>query len=187
MIKGLCFSVYCMGYTCDYKTWFRSTLQNVKGSHKMKLGGAVRRSATVFSPIHLMMLCPCHSGRPYSTCCQPYHNGQAPATAEALMRSRYAAYASGKVGYIIQTTHPDSPLPPHNEVVWRKELQQFCRGTQFVGLQIMATEEIDRQTATVTFRAVLFQGGRDASFTERSLFARLRGRWFYVRPMTEAE
>ncbi|MBK9051547.1 MAG: hypothetical protein IPL78_11690 [Chloroflexi bacterium] len=98
------------------------------------------------------------------------------------MRSRYAAYALVKVGYIVQTTHPDSSLRPQNEIAWRKELQRFCRETQFVGLQIVATDEIDRQTATVTFRAVLLQGGRDASFTEQSLFERVRGRWLYVGP-----
>ena len=100
------------------------------------------------------------------------------------MRSRYAAYALGKVGYIVQTTHADSPLRPQNETLWRKELQRFCQETQFVGLHIVATDQLDKQTATVTFRAILLQGGRDASFTEQSLFARVRGRWFYVRPMT---
>lgn len=131
-----------------------------------------------------MKSCPCHSGRTYTTCCQPYHDGQAPPTPEALMRSRYAAYALGKVGYIVQTTHADSPLRPQNEPVWRKELQRFCRETQFVGLQIVATDQLDKQTATVTFRAILLQGGRDASFTEQSLFERVRGRWVYVKPMT---
>lgn len=129
-----------------------------------------------------MKPCPCHSSHPYATCCQPYHDGQAPPTAEALMRSRYAAYALGKVGYIIQTTHPDSLLRPQNEIAWRKELQQFCRETDFVGLQIMATEQLDKQTATVTFRALLLQRGRDASFTEQSLFERVRGRWLYRGP-----
>ena len=131
-----------------------------------------------------MKTCPCHSGQPYSTCCQPYHDGQIPVLAEALMRSRYAAYALSKVGYIVQTTHPDSPLRPQNEIVWRKDLQQFCRETKFMGLQIVAAAEIDRQTATVTFRAILWQGGRDASFTEQSLFERVRGRWLYVKPLT---
>jgi SEC-C motif-containing protein len=98
------------------------------------------------------------------------------------MRSRYAAYALGKVGYIVQTTHPDSSLRPQNEITWRKELQRFCRETQFVGLQIVATDEIDRQTATVTFRAILWQSEQDASFTEQSLFTRVRGRWLYVGP-----
>ena len=37
--------------------------------------------------------CPCGSGKPYAACCGPLHAGEKPApTAEALMRSRYAAY-----------------------------------------------------------------------------------------------
>ncbi len=38
--------------------------------------------------------CPCGSGLAYAACCEPLHDGQeAAATAERLMRLRYAAYA----------------------------------------------------------------------------------------------
>ena len=40
-----------------------------------------------------MSLCPCGSGRPYEECCETYIEGRETApTAEALMRSRYAAH-----------------------------------------------------------------------------------------------
>jgi len=45
-----------------------------------------------------MSLCPCESGKEYDACCGPIINGsQAARTAEALMRSRYSAYAKGAV------------------------------------------------------------------------------------------
>jgi len=113
-------------------------------------------------------LCPCTSGKPYTLCCQPYHRGKRPLTPTLLMRSRFAAFARGKVGYIMRTEQLETPST-------REELHHFYKQTDFIGLQILAETE-----NTVTFHAVLLQNGRDASFTERSLFAKERGRWVYV-------
>lgn len=114
------------------------------------------------------MDCPCTSGKVYSLCCQPYHQGKRPFSPTLLMRSRFAAFALGKVGYIMQTERLAEPSS-------RESLRRFCEQTEFVGLQI-----VEEAANTVTFRATLMQNGRDASFTERSLFAKERGRWLYV-------
>ena len=51
--------------------------------------------------------CPCGSGEAYDACCGRFHRGAAEATtAEALMRSRYAAFARGEAGYLVRTWHP---------------------------------------------------------------------------------
>src|SRR5215203_3946679 len=57
--------------------------------------------------------CPCLSGDTYGACCGRYHSGAASApTAEALMRSRYSAFAVGDEAYLLATwapqTRPDS-------------------------------------------------------------------------------
>ena len=122
--------------------------------------------------------CPCTSGQPYQTCCQPYHKGRIPSTAVALMRSRYAAYALGKIGYILKTEQPSSNQPDR-----RKAIKQFCQNTDFVGLQILAEETLAADRATVTFQAILTQHGQDASFTECSLFEKRDGRWLYIGPL----
>ncbi|MGA4815597.1 YchJ family metal-binding protein [Pseudomonas aeruginosa] len=44
--------------------------------------------------------CPCGSGDPLDDCCGRYHQGHPAPTAEALMRSRYSAYALGLVDYL---------------------------------------------------------------------------------------
>ncbi len=132
-----------------------------------------------------MKTCPCHSGQPYQTCCQPYHQGQLPPTPEALMRSRYAAYALGKVSYVIKTEHPDSPRIKTDAKTFRKELKWFCEHTQFIGLHILKQATLLPQQATVTFHAVLLQDGQDVSFTEQSLFEKVNGRWLYVKPVEE--
>jgi SEC-C motif-containing protein len=43
-------------------------------------------------------------------CCDKYVAGRAlPPTPEALLRSRYSAYALGKVDHLVATTHPANP------------------------------------------------------------------------------
>ncbi|MCP5100031.1 MAG: zinc chelation protein SecC [Chloroflexi bacterium] len=130
-----------------------------------------------------MSQCPCHSGQPYKICCQPFHNGKKPPTPVALMRSRYAAYALDKVGYVVKTEYPNSPRLKKDVVGFRKEVKVFCQTTDFIGLQILAESKPGEVPATVTFHAVLMQQGHDVSFTECSLFELVKGRWFYVRPL----
>jgi SEC-C motif-containing protein len=103
------------------------------------------------------------------------HLGFPAKSPEALMRSRYTAYALDNVDYIMNTTHPDSPHYSNDRETWRREIEAFCEETTFAGLDII-TVELD----TVTFRATLFQNKRDVSFTERSLFQQYNGRWMYL-------
>ena len=52
-------------------------------------------------------LCPCGSGRRFADCCGVYLSGGSQAlgapTPEALMRSRYSAYACGDDAYVLAT------------------------------------------------------------------------------------
>jgi len=51
--------------------------------------------------------CPCGSGRAYAECCEPFISGASkPSTPEALMRSRYSAYALEIMPYLASTLHP---------------------------------------------------------------------------------
>jgi SEC-C motif-containing protein len=122
--------------------------------------------------------CPCHSGKPYEICCKPFHQGKNPATALELMRSRYAAYALGLSDYIIQTTHPVSPHFCHDLTKWAKQISEFSSHTEFRGLEILQFQE-SNSSATVTFFAHLFQNKKDVSFTEKSHFEKVEGKWLY--------
>lgn len=95
------------------------------------------------------------------------------------MRSRYAAYAVGLVDYVMDTTDPEGPQARDDREAWAADLQAFVRATRFVGLEIGDAGERGDQ-GWVSFRAVLVQGKRDASFRERSTFVRRDGRWHYV-------
>jgi SEC-C motif-containing protein len=97
------------------------------------------------------------------------------------MRSRYSAYALNKPEYLMLTTHPTSPHHKDNRQVWARQIGAFSTGTRFAGLEILA------MTAdSVTFHAILFEGEKDASYIERSLFAQHDGRWKYIKGSDEA-
>ncbi|NVK43338.1 MAG: SEC-C domain-containing protein [Oceanospirillaceae bacterium] len=126
----------------------------------------------------LNLPCPCGSGKPYQDCCQPAISGQTPAaTAEALMRSRYTAFALGQVDYLIETLAPKQRRPDDAAI-----LAEQSASTTWTGLQI-----IDRrkgrprdERGEVEFIASFEAGGEKGRLHERSRFRRERGRWVYV-------
>lgn len=129
------------------------------------------------------MLCPCHSQKPYEECCAPYHKGELPPNALALMRSRYSAYALGLIDYIIATTHPDHPDYKKLAIHKKKELLDFSKNTSFLNLEILEFTN-SLPYSTVTFRAYLERSGKDFSFTEKSEFAQIEGRWLYRKALS---
>lgn len=125
------------------------------------------------------MKCPCHSGLPFTECCEPYlTEKELPESALQLMRSRYTAYALKDPDYIIKTTHPENPTQTANKTAWKEAILIFCKRTDFKGLKIIEFVEGNRE-AFVTFYAHLFQGTEDASFEETSRFLKEDNRWLY--------
>jgi SEC-C motif-containing protein len=74
--------------------------------------------------------CPCLSGDPYGACCGRYHaalrsgaGGPFAPTAEALMRSRYSAFAVGDAEYLLATWHSSTrpvDLVLDDDLEWRR-------------------------------------------------------------------
>ncbi|WP_148863148.1 YchJ family protein [Marinobacter fonticola] len=114
--------------------------------------------------------CPCGSQQPYSSCCGPLHEGgRVAATPEALMRSRFAAFATHKPDYLLLTWHPKtrpSQLDLKDAPVW-------------TSLQILDASQTGPQGA-VHFRAIYWDKGQWGYLEERSDFAREDGQWLYV-------
>ena len=122
--------------------------------------------------------CPCGSQLDYGACCQPRHEGLRPAeTAEALMRSRYAAFARGKVAYLVKTIHPST-----RSLDTAAELRQAIETTRWTGLRVLDTEDGTEADATgqVEFVAFFESNGRPGQLHERSAFRREAGAWLYV-------
>lgn len=124
--------------------------------------------------------CPCHSGKTYRDCCKPVHDDpRAATTAEALMRSRYSAFALVLVDHLVATLHPSHPDAKLDRAALARAFADSARGHKYTGLTILDSSE-DGDRATVTFRARLFERGRDRSFTERSTFVKTDTGWQYA-------
>jgi SEC-C motif domain protein len=123
--------------------------------------------------------CPCLSGETYPDCCGRFHAGLADApTAEALMRSRYTAFAVGDVGYLRRTWHADTRPA-------RLHLDADLRWTRLDVLEVRAGGPFDTE-GTVEFRAHHRVDGARGSQHEVSRFVREGGRWLYVGPVGAA-
>ena len=122
--------------------------------------------------------CPCQSGKRAKGCCGPILKGEEATTPEALMRSRYTAYATGTVHHIIRTTHPSGPHFEPNPAQWHASVRSFCSATQFEGLTVHS-QAIDGDRGEVHFTATLRQSGTQTTMEERSLFFKQNGRWLY--------
>jgi SEC-C motif-containing protein len=114
--------------------------------------------------------CPC-GGAGYSACCGRYHGGLPAPDAEALMRSRYSAYALGLEAYLLDTWHPDT----------RPAALDLAAGKmKWVGLEIKNSTAEPADQATVEFVARYKIAGRAHRLHEISRFVRVEGQWFYV-------
>lgn len=131
------------------------------------------------SLLYMKNLCPCCSGKPYDDCCMPFHEGSIPSSAELLMRSRYSAYALNLADYIIATTHPLNSHYSCDVPLWKEEIEAFSRQSVFERLDVLDHREI-QEKAYVVFIAHLKYAGDDATFTERSAFEKIEGRWLYL-------
>jgi len=123
-------------------------------------------------------LCPCHSGRKYKKCCRRAHAGDPTPGPEALMRSRYSAYALGMVEHILRTTDPTGPHFEADTAHWRTEVRTFCAAASFDGLELLQVEARGDQ-GIVDFRANISSEDGAAVMAERSLFRRVDGHWLY--------
>lgn len=117
------------------------------------------------------MRCPCLSGLNYDECCEHFHSGATALTAEALMRSRFSAFALRLPGYLLDTWHAStrpSSLDLDESIEWyRLDILSRSLGTPHDA------------TGTVEFEA-FYRGVLSGSQRERSSFVRERGRWFYI-------
>lgn len=120
--------------------------------------------------------CPCRSEEadppPYTACCQIWHNGLAEGlhapTPEALMRSRYSAYALGLIDYLLATWYPET-APGELEL----------SPIKWVTLEVLHAEETG-VAGVVEFVARYKVNGKAQRMHEISRFVKQQGRWFYI-------
>ncbi|WEO75767.1 YchJ family metal-binding protein [Cryobacterium sp. SO2] len=117
--------------------------------------------------------CPCLSGNDYGDCCGRLHRAEArAATAQMLMRSRYAAFAVGDADYLLRSWHPRTrpeTLELDPSVRWlRLDIERTSRGGP------LDTEGI------VEFTAYSVRDGIRTQQHEVSRFEKVSGDWLYL-------
>lgn len=92
------------------------------------------------------------------------------------MRSRYAAYALGRLDYIAATC-----AGPAAVTFDLREAEQSQLGTRWLGLEIVGSRKgrLDDSDGTVSFIARYSHNGTEGALEETSQFRRIDGRWFY--------
>jgi SEC-C motif-containing protein len=120
--------------------------------------------------------CPCLSGETYGACCGRLHRGEsAAATAEALMRSRFSAFAVGDAEYLLRTWHPST----------RPASLELDGSLRWYRLDIVATSrggllDTEGMVEFVAHHKVPGVRGSAGSQQERSRFSKDTGAWTYV-------
>lgn len=109
--------------------------------------------------------CLCGSQKSYGNCCEQYHlNKTYPETAEALMRSRYVAFAQHLKSYLL-LTWSEMTRPGNFE---------FENGLSWQKLEIINTEKGNKtdQNGVVHFKATYQLGLERGTLEEISQFSR---------------
>lgn len=116
--------------------------------------------------------CFCDTGLLFDDCCGLYlQNNQKAPTALALMRSRYSAYATHNVDYLLETTHV-SERPYYSKT----EILKWATANKWQKLEILSFTE-----NTVEFIAYfLDSNGKPQTHYEFSTFKQENNEWYYV-------
>ena len=135
-------------------------------------------STTSKTPGNAGKACPCGSGKAADACCLPLIEGRsAPATAEALMRSRYTAFALAKVDYILDTHHSSTKSEVSAEAI-----KDWAERAEWLGLEILGTGGggKDDEKGEVRFVARYREKGSVLNHLEDARFERENGTWKFV-------
>lgn len=121
-----------------------------------------------------MSMCPCTSGRPLDECCLPLIDGAPAPSAEALMRSRYAAFVLGRLDHLDRTLAPEK-----RDDVDHAEVEASSREAEGLGLEVRTAEQ-DGDDATVEYVARFRLHGQQIAHHELARFRRDGDGWLYV-------
>jgi SEC-C motif-containing protein len=120
--------------------------------------------------------CPCGTKQPYAACCGAFIEDKAiPTTPEQLMRSRFTAYAIGRLDYIEKTMRGKAL-----KVFQRQEAHGNESPIQWLDLTIINAPTPSADEGTVEFLARYRLNGTVHELHENSQFQLHKKRWFYT-------
>jgi SEC-C motif-containing protein len=125
-----------------------------------------------------MSHCPCGIEKSYEECCGPIIKGTKKApTAEALMRSRYSAFAKGELDHV-EKTH----LPATRKDLDMEGVRSWATQSEWLGLEIRETDKGQEKDSTgkVEFKCRFIFNGAEQTHHELSTFEKVDEDWFFV-------
>mmetsp|Transcript_30663 Transcript_30663/g.29274 ORF Transcript_30663/g.29274 Transcript_30663/m.29274 type:complete len:256 (-) Transcript_30663:286-1053(-) len=147
--------------------------------------------------------CLCGSDVVYQHCCKPYHENKVN-DPESLIRSRYSAYASSNIDFIISSTSEvssdyrsfiETPVAPANGLKrWAKSIRSnMLDEFRYVRMEIDAVSYSGDEAALVSWCHLAIRKADNVMYpiAETSTIVKAKGVWSYVsgvvsRPSTEA-
>ena len=122
--------------------------------------------------------CPCDSTLSYAICCGRYHKGNIKApTAEALMRSRYSAYAMGNAQYLYKTWH-ENTRPSLASL--RESGPQKLIALKIVSTQAGGEKDLKGMVEFITSSESNNPEEPIYQHHEKSLFIKVKEQWLYI-------
>lgn len=110
--------------------------------------------------------------------CLPFIRGEkVPRTAEEMMASRFVAYATHAIDYLLETHDPKTRSQTD-----RKATEDWSRRADWRSLEILSTEAggAEDEEGRVEFIARYAMEGVEHAHHERSLFRKTDGRWYFI-------
>ena len=123
------------------------------------------------------MLCYCNSKKVFSECCEPILNGKQYAeTAEQLMRSRYSAFVTANVNYLMDSHHRDT-----RPVKERKNILKWTKSIRWINLEVISKQkgQPSDKEGNVKFKAFYMENGKIECIHENSYFVKENNKWYY--------
>lgn len=120
--------------------------------------------------------CVCGSGTETAACCGPILGGTPAPTAEALMRSRYAAFVAGRIDHIAVTNSPAAQARFD-----RAAAEASAQDVEWTRLEVIdvAGGGAGDDKGRVEFRAHFNRLGQSLVHHEAAIFVRDGGRWLF--------
>ncbi len=123
------------------------------------------------------MQCYCNPNNQFNQCCHPLLSGKQKAeTAEQLMRSRYSAFATANINYLLNTHHKHTR--PTKE---KKDILKWTKSVKWIRLEIINTQKGTSHDIEgyVEFKAFYEENGKLECIHENSYFVKEDNLWYY--------
>ncbi len=122
-----------------------------------------------------MSACFCCSTKSFAECCEPLLKGEVQASSpEALMRSRYSAFCTKNLDYVIATTDPQARVE-----VDKESTAAWMNGASFIRLEVIQSSS-EGNKGSVEFKAYYrMADGPEVIHHEFSKFRKHAGIWYF--------